>query len=109
MHTGILDAKLNERIAILQGIGEAAWAAYKLWKKRNTDRLNDFYSTRSWLKERLEILVKGFGDFQNGITATHRLGAERRSDMENLRVISKKLHDALRAVEERERGWSWSI
>jgi hypothetical protein len=59
----------DERLKILKSLGEAHLTADKLWRKRCSDGLDDLYSTRPWLKERLEILVNGFEYFQKGITS----------------------------------------
>jgi len=89
------------RVKIFKSVGEAHLTAYKLWRKRCSDGLNDVYSTRPWLEERLEILVMGFEAFQNHRYPKARscLGAERRTekraDMESIKAMLRNLQSAL--------------
>jgi hypothetical protein len=80
-----------------------------LWRKRYLNGLDGLYSTRPWLKERLEILVKGFEDFQNGIFAESKcgqscLGAKKKADIESIRVILKNVRNSLKIAEGTESG-----
>jgi hypothetical protein len=95
------------RVKILKTVGEAHLTAGKLWRKRCSDGLGDLYSTRPWLKKRLEILFKGFEDFQKCITSNccqSRLGAKKKADMESIGAILKNVQNSLKTVEENERG-----
>jgi hypothetical protein len=99
----------DERVKILKRVGEAHLTADKLWRKRYSNGLDGLYSTRPWLKERLEILVKGFEDFQNGIFAESKcgqscLGAKKKADMESVRVILKNVRNSLKIAEGTESG-----
>jgi hypothetical protein len=95
------------RVKIFKSVGEAHLTADKLWRKRYSNGLDDLYSTRPWLKERLEILVKSFEDFQNGIFAEPKccrscLGAKKEADMESIGLILKNLRNSLKTAEGNE-------